>query len=75
MAVMRVYTDIEYESLPPGFDAQKVSDMIFGYVHGTLIPLLDIKATGQLEADRFEKPHKHTEGCTKCNEAMYDGRY
>jgi len=72
---MRVFTDIEYETLPPGFDSQKVTDMIFGYVHGTLIPILEINAAGPLEANEFEKPHRHTEGCTKCNEAMYDNRY
>lgn len=72
---LRVAADIEVEQLPPGFNAQDVSDMLFSYIHGTIIPVLNIKATGQLDSSQFEDPHVHREGCDYCNNFMYDGRY
>lgn len=75
MAVLRVFVDIEYTEWPAGKDPQEVSDMLFGYVHGTLIPVLEIPAAGPLEASPYDKGHKHVEQCSKCNEAMFDGRY
>lgn len=75
MTTLRVAVDIDVAKLPPGFNTQTVSDMLFSYVHGTLVPLLEIKATGQLDSEPFNPPHVHKEGCEYCNEFMYDGRY
>lgn len=75
MPVLRTFVDIEYTEWPSGLDPQDVADMLFSYLHGTLIPVLEIPANGPLDAQQFERPHKHTEGCGKCNNAMYDNRY
>lgn len=75
MTTFRVAVDIDVQQLPPGFNAQDVSDMLFSYVHGTLVPVLGIKAAGQLDSAPFEQPHYHSEGCEYCNNFMYDGRY
>ena len=55
--------------------AQKAAKMLFGYVHGTVIPTLDVKAIGQLDTEEPEPAHPHGEGCGYCNNFMYDGRY
>jgi hypothetical protein len=75
MPVLRVFVDIEYNEWKNGLEPQTVSDMLFSYVHGTLIPVLEIDANGSLEATPYDEGHKHVEGCPKCNNAMYDNRY
>lgn len=75
MAILRVAVDIDVLELPPGFNSQQVSDMLFSYVHGTLVPVLGIKAVGQLNSQTYDPPHRHVEGCDHCNNFMYDNRY
>lgn len=75
MSTIRVAVDIEADDLPPGFRIQDVSEMLFSYVHGTLVPVLGIKAAGQLDSQPYEPPHAHVEGCEHCNAYMYDERY
>lgn len=74
--ILYVTVPIELESLPTGFDRDLVASKFESYRDGTLVPLLELKASPDQCGEVFTHWHSSTrmDACESCIEIAQDGR-